>query len=52
MSAFLKALFQKYARRVLMGKGEGITRIPPKSIVDEFAKDIYKNLKKLVFLIS
>ena len=46
MSAFLKALFQKYAKRLIMKGQEGILQIPNKDRVNLMANNIYKDFKK------
>ena len=46
MSAFLKALFQKYAKRLIMKGQEGILQIPDKARVNLMANNIYKDFKK------
>ena len=46
MSAFLRKLFERYARRLIIGKGEGIRQIPNKDRVRLMADNIYKDFKK------
>ena len=47
MSAFLRKLFERYARRLIIGKGEGIRQIPNKDRVRLMADNIYKDFKKV-----
>jgi len=35
-----------FVRRMLMGKGKGILKIPPQKNVDDFANDLYKKFKQ------
>ena len=46
MPAFLRKLFEKYARQVIVSGGEGITKIPNKDRVRALADDIYKDFKE------
>ena len=45
MSAFLKALFQKYATRLIIGTGEGIKQIPNKDRVNRMVANLYNDFK-------
>ena len=40
------AIIKQYVRRMLMGKGAGIPKIPPQKAVDDFANDLFKKFKK------
>ena len=39
-------IIKQFVRRMLMGKGKGILKIPPQKAVDDFAKDLLKKFKK------
>ena len=40
------AIIKQFVRRMLMGKGKGILKIPPQSKVDEFAIELHKKFKQ------
>ena len=46
MPTFLRKLFEGYARRLIIGTGEGITKIPNKDRVKALANSIYKDFKE------
>ena len=39
-------IIEQFVRRMLMGKGSGILKIPPKKDVNKFAKDLLKKFKE------
>ena len=42
-----------FVRRMLMGKGKGILKIPPQKNVDDFANDLFtRNLNKTACLMK
>ena len=45
MPTFLRKLFERYARRLIIGTEEGITQIPNKDRVKLMADNIYKDFK-------
>ena len=47
MPTFLRKLFEKYARRLIIGTGEGIKQIPNKDRVKLMANNIYKDFKEV-----
>ena len=42
----LLEIIEQYVRRMMMGKGSGILKIPPKKDVNKFAKDLLKKFKE------
>ena len=40
------AIIKQFVRRMLMGKGAGIPKIPSQKAVDDFANDLYKKFKQ------
>jgi len=40
------AIIKQFVRRMLMGKGAGIPKIPPQKAVDDFANDLFKKFKE------
>ena len=40
------AIIKQFVRRMLMGKGAGIPKIPSQKAVDDFAKDLFKKFKE------
>ena len=39
-------IIKQFVRRMLMGKGKGILKIPPQKAVDDFANDLLKKFKE------
>jgi len=46
MTAFLRKLFEKYARQLIVSGGEGITKIPNKDRVKALANSIYTDFRE------